>query len=68
VKDAIGEICNMLAGTWKSKVRPFGKWAVISGSDYNLHVQSPEFKIHQAFCFDDTRFELTIVCDGMQSL
>jgi chemotaxis protein CheX len=42
--------------------------AVISGSDYNLHVQSPEFKIHQAFCFDDTRFELTIVCDGMQSL
>ncbi len=72
VKDAIGEICNMLAGTWKSKVPDLAANcglsvpAVITGSDYNLHVQSPEFKVHQAFCFDDTRFELTIVCDGIQ--
>jgi chemotaxis protein CheX len=72
VKDAIGEICNMLAGTWKSKVPELAANcglsvpAVITGSDYNLHVQSPEFRIRQAFCFDDTRFELTIVCDGLQ--
>jgi chemotaxis protein CheX len=72
VKDAVGEVCNMLAGTWKSKVPDLAANcglsvpAVITGSDYNLHVQSPEFKICQAFRFDDTRFELTIVCDGLQ--
>jgi chemotaxis protein CheX len=47
VKDAMGEICNMLAGTWKSKVPDLSANcglsvpAVITGSDYNLHVQSP---------------------------
>jgi chemotaxis protein CheX len=72
VKDAIGEICNMLAGTWKSKIPELAANcglsvpAVITGSDYNLHVQSPEFKICQAFQFDNTGFEMTIVCDGLQ--
>ena len=72
VKDAVGEICNMLAGTWKGKVPDLAANcglsvpAVITGSDYELHVQSPEFKIRQAFWFDNTRFELTIVCDGLQ--
>ncbi len=72
VKDAIGEICNMLAGTWKSKVPDLAANcalsvpAVITGSDYTLHVQAPEFKIRQAFRFDNTRFEMTIVCDGLQ--
>jgi chemotaxis protein CheX len=72
VKDAVGEICNMLAGTWKGKVPDLAANcglsvpAVITGNDYELHVQSPEFKICQAFWFDNTRFELTIVCDGLQ--
>jgi chemotaxis protein CheX len=72
VKDAVGEICNILAGTWKSRVPDLAANcglsvpAVITGSDYELHVQSPEFTIRHAFSFDDTRFELTIVCDGLQ--
>ena len=72
VKDAIGEICNMLAGTWKSKVPDLASNcglsvpAVITGSDYNLHVQAPEFKVCQAFWFDNSRFEMMIVCDGLQ--
>ncbi|MGA7243944.1 MAG: chemotaxis protein CheX [Terracidiphilus sp.] len=72
VKDAIGEICNMLAGTWKSKVPELAANcglsvpAVITGSDYRLHVQAPEFKIRQQFSFDMTRFEITIVCDALQ--
>jgi chemotaxis protein CheX len=72
VKDAIGEICNMLAGTWKSKIPELAANcglsvpAVITGSDYNLYVQAPEFKICQAFRFDNARFEMTIVCDGLQ--
>src|ERR1700676_4007202 len=51
VKDAIGEICNMLAGTWKGKVPELAAHcnlsvpAVITGRDYKLHVQAPEFTL-----------------------
>ena len=72
VKDGIGEICNMLAGAWKGKVPNLAANcglsvpAVITGSDYKLHVQAPEFQLHHAYRFDDTSFEVTIVCDGIQ--
>jgi hypothetical protein len=29
-------------------------------------VQAPEFLIHHVYRFDDERFEVTIVCDGLQ--
>ncbi len=72
VKDGIGEICNMLAGGWKSKVPDLAANcglsvpAVISGRDYNLHVQAPEFQLRHAYRFDGAGFEVTIVCDGLQ--
>ena len=52
VKDGIGEICNMLAGAWKGKIPNLAANcglsipAVITGRDYNLHVQAPEFKLN----------------------
>lgn len=72
VKDGIGEICNMLAGAWKGKVPELAANcglsvpAVITGRDYNLHVQAPEFQLHHFYRFGDAAFEVTIVCDGMQ--
>ena len=72
VKDGIGEICNMLAGAWKGKVPDLAANcglsipAVITGRDYNLHVQAPEFKLHHTYKFDGAGFEVTIICDGMQ--
>jgi chemotaxis protein CheX len=72
VKDGIGEICNMLAGAWKGKVPDLAANcglsvpAVITGRDYNLHVQSPEFQLHHAYRFEDASFSVTIVCDGLQ--
>jgi len=72
VKDGIGEICNMLAGAWKGKVPDLAANcglsvpAVITGRDYHLHVQAPEFQLHHTYCFEDARFEVTIVCDGLQ--
>jgi chemotaxis protein CheX len=72
VKDGIGEICNMLAGAWKGKVPELAANcglsvpAVITGRDYNLHVQAPEFKLHHAYRFEDGCFDVTIVCDGLQ--
>lgn len=72
VKDAIGEICNMLAGVWKGKVPELAAHcglsvpAVITGRNYNLHVQAPEFRLHHTYCFEEQTFEVTIVCDGLQ--
>ncbi len=72
VKDAIGEICNMLAGSWKGKVPDLAANcglsipAVITGRDYKLHVQAPEFQLHHVYRIEDTGFAVTIVCDGIQ--
>jgi chemotaxis protein CheX len=72
VKDAIGEIGNMLAGAWKGKVPDLAAHcglsvpAVITGRDYNLHVQAPEFQLHHVYRFEDACFEVTIICDGLQ--
>ena len=72
VKDGIGEICNMLAGAWKGKVPELAAHcglsvpAVITGRDYRLHVQAPEFQLNHVYRFDNASFAVTIVCDGLQ--
>jgi chemotaxis protein CheX len=72
VQDGIGELCNMLAGAWKGKVPELAANcglsvpAVITGRDYNLHVQSPQFQLHHYYSFDNACFEVTIVCDSLQ--
>jgi chemotaxis protein CheX len=72
VNDAIGEICNMLAGTWKSKVPELASHcdlsvpAVITGHDYKLRIQAPEFTVRHGYRFEDYFFEVTILCDGMK--
>jgi chemotaxis protein CheX len=72
VKDAIGEIGNMLAGAWKGRVPDLAANcglsvpAVITGRDYHLHVQAPEFQLHHIYRFEDESFEVTIICDGLQ--
>jgi len=72
VKDGIGEIGNMLAGAWKGKVPDLAANcglsipAVITGREYHLHVQAPEFKLVHVYRFDGGSFEVTIICDGLQ--
>jgi len=72
VKDAIGEICNMIAGAWKGKVPDLSANcglsipAVITGSNYDIHVQAPEFRLHHSFQFERSAFDVTIICDGLQ--
>jgi len=72
VKDGVGEICNMLAGAWKGKVPGLAANcglsvpAVITGRDYNLHVQAPEFQLRHNYRFGESSFEVVIICDGLQ--
>lgn len=71
VKDAIGEICNMLAGSWKGRMPELAANcglsvpAVITGRDYKLHVQAPEFQLHHRYTFGRMSFAVRIVCDGL---
>jgi len=71
VKDAMGEVCNMVAGAWKGRVPDLAANcglsvpAVITGRDYNLHMQSPEFKVLQIYQFENARFQVAIVCDEL---
>lgn len=72
VKDAIGEMTNMLAGAWKSKIPELASRcglslpAVITGQSYELHVQAPKFQLQHAYRFEEVHFQVTIVCDGLQ--
>ena len=72
VKDAYGEICNMLAGTWKSRVPNLAGHcglsvpAVITGRNYDIHVQSPEFRMQHFYSLDGDPFDVTIICDGIK--
>jgi len=72
VLDGIGEICNMLAGSWKGRFPELAAHcglsipAVIAGSDYNLRVQAPEFELRHTYRFENLSFEVMIVCDGLQ--
>ena len=72
VKDAVGEMANMLAGAWKSKIPELASHcglslpAVITGQNYELRVQAPRFALRRAYRFDEVHFQVTIVCDGLQ--
>jgi chemotaxis protein CheX len=57
VSDALGEICNMVAGNFKNKVSGLGEGCmlspptVITGSDYDLHsmADSPALELRMLF-------------------
>lgn len=72
VKDAIGEICNMVAGAWKGKLPALASNCmlstptVVSGTNYQLHTQRPEFRLERYYKFEDCMFSFTVVCESMQ--
>ncbi len=72
VQDGMGELCNMVAGTWKSRQPELAAGcglsvpAVITGRAYNLHVHAPEFELRHAYCAEGVSFAVTIVCDGLR--
>ncbi len=55
--DALGEVCNMVAGNFKNKIAGLSEGcmlsppSVITGSDYNLHslADSPAIEIRMLF-------------------
>jgi chemotaxis protein CheX len=66
VNDALGELCNMLAGGWKNGISGLSSACaispptVISGSDYKVHLSQPSYTISRADRFDSHTFQLML--------
>ncbi len=73
VKDAMGEVCNMVAGAWKGSLPEIAARcmlsvpAVVTGTDYQLHLQRPEFALLRHYCFGEHSLTVNIICEGMQA-
>jgi chemotaxis protein CheX len=72
VKDAIGEVCNMVAGAWKGRhvVLASGCMlstpAVVTGTNYQLHMQRPEFRVDRSYQFEEHTVSISLICEAIQ--
>ncbi|QNI34148.1 chemotaxis protein CheX [Alloacidobacterium dinghuense] len=72
VKDAIGEVCNMVAGAWKGKHAVLAGGcvlstpAVVTGTNYQLHMQQQEFRIDRNYRFEEHTLSISIICESIQ--
>ena len=72
VKDAMGEVCNMIAGVWKAKQPSLAYGCmlstptVVTGTNYRLHNQRPKFRIERFYCFEGSSFAVTLLCESME--
>lgn len=69
VHDAVGEVCNMLAGAWKGHDKELSSGCllstptVVAGTSYELFSQRAPVRIERSYRFDDRVFTVTIYCD-----
>jgi chemotaxis protein CheX len=70
MKDAIGEMCNMIAGAWKGRLSPLSSGCmlstptIISGTNYQIHSQKPAFRIERFYCFENYSFTFTVLSES----
>jgi chemotaxis protein CheX len=66
VQDALGEICNMVAGNFKNKIAGLGDGCmlspptVITGSDYDLHSLADSPGLELRLLFEDMPLTITL--------
>jgi chemotaxis protein CheX len=72
INDALGELCNMLAGGWKNDVPELSSECalspptVISGQNYKVHMIKPSVKVSRTYQFDVHTLQLTLCCEGIE--
>lgn len=65
--DAVGEITNILAGTWKSKIPEFHAGCLLSvptvvkGTQYDVHRRATNFHLARSYIFDGSPLTIHIV-------
>jgi chemotaxis protein CheX len=68
IDDAVGELCNMIAGGWKNRTECLSSTCalspptVISGCDYKIHMNSASVKLKRTYAFDGSILFLTLHC------
>jgi chemotaxis protein CheX len=66
IDDAIGELCNMIAGGWKNRIHTLSSDCalspptVISGGDYKVHMRQPSMRMTRIYRFDGQLLHLTL--------
>ena len=71
ISDALGELCNMLAGGWKSGIPALSSECalspptVISGKDYKVHMHKPSVSLSRIYRFEDHALYLTLHCEDI---
>jgi chemotaxis protein CheX len=72
INDALGELCNMLAGGWKNAIPALSSACalspptVISGHDYKVHVRMPSVNLSRTYRFDVHTLQLTLHCEQIE--
>ncbi len=71
VADAVGEVCNMVAGGWKSHVPELAGGCllsvptVISGRQHRIHGTSQSQRYDRMYWFDGQPVHFTLVCETL---
>lgn len=69
VRDAIGEVCNMIAGAWKGFDPILASGCllstptVVSGNSYELFSQRAPIRVERQYRFEELAFTVTISCE-----
>jgi len=69
VRDAVGEMCNMVAGAWKGFDPNLASGCllstptVVAGSSYELFSQRAPIRIERCYSFEDLTLTITIFCE-----
>jgi len=69
VRDAIGEVCNMVAGAWKgfdphlASACLLSTPTVVAGTSYELFSQRAPIRMERRYQFEDLTFTVTIFCE-----
>jgi len=69
VRDAVGEVCNMIAGAWKGFDPALASGCllstptVVAGSSYRLFSQRAPVRIERAYRFEDLTFAISLSCE-----
>jgi chemotaxis protein CheX len=69
VRDALGEVCNMVAGAWKgfdtdlASACLLSTPTVVEGTSYELFSQRASIRIERNYRFDEYTIRLTLFCE-----
>jgi chemotaxis protein CheX len=69
VRDAVGEVCNMLAGAWKGRDPSLCAGCllstpmVVAGSRYELFNERAPVRIERSYRLEDMTFTVTLFCE-----